>query len=69
MRKLTIKLMKGLAEKRGGQCISRFYANSHSPLIWECVYGHRWNATSESIKKGSWRPSATANSRTGESVG
>ncbi len=56
MKKLTIKAMKGFAEKRGGRCISARYANSHSPLMWECVAGHRWSATPQSIVKGSWCP-------------
>ena len=56
MRKLTIKAMAGLAKKRGGLCISAHYANSHSPLTWECVSGHRWSATPGSIKKGRWCP-------------
>lgn len=56
MKKLTIKVMTGLAKNRGGRCISTLYVDSHTPLLWECVFGHRWRATPESIKKGSWCP-------------
>src|ERR1019366_7633656 len=63
MRKLTIKAMTGLAQKRGGRCISPLYANSHSALMWECVAGHRWSATPGSIKKGRWCPACAHNQK------
>ena len=48
--------MTSLATARGGECISPCYVNCDSPLLWECASGHRWSATAQSIRKGSWCP-------------
>ncbi len=52
--KLTIQEMHGLAQSRGGKCLSDIYVNSSTPLLWECRAGHRWKATPNSIKNGTW---------------
>lgn len=56
MRKLTIVAMITLARSRGGRCISTFYVNSATSLLWECAKGHRWTAVPSSVRKGSWCP-------------
>jgi hypothetical protein len=52
--KLTIEDYKVLAHARGGYCRSNEYKNAHTKLIWECSKGHVWEATPNSIRRGSW---------------
>jgi len=53
-KKLTIKRMQEYAKENGGKCLSNKYVNAHTKLLWECSEGHRWEATPNSIKKGTW---------------
>lgn len=54
---LSIEAMRDLAEKRGGKCKSEVYVNSKTHLLWECGYGHEWEATPNNVKtRGSWCP-------------
>jgi hypothetical protein len=43
--KFTIKDMQGIAEARGGKCLSTEYVNSNTHLEWECSEGHHWETT------------------------
>jgi hypothetical protein len=53
----TIEEMKGIAEGRGGRCLSDTYVNSKTKLEWECAKGHRWTAIPSNVKnRGSWCP-------------
>ena len=55
--KLNIGVMKELAQSRGGKCLSNEYKNNKGMLLWECVHGHRWEASANRVKsKGSWCP-------------
>jgi hypothetical protein len=56
IRKLTIKEMRQLAEKRGGRCLSSTYLNTNTKLLWECSKGHQWQAVPRHVKRGSWCP-------------
>jgi len=47
---------KKLATLKGGKCLSRTYKNAKNKLQWQCSEGHKWNATSENIKRGRWCP-------------
>lgn len=44
------------AESRGGYCRSKEYKNDTESLIWECNFGHVWNAPFTRVKRGSWCP-------------
>jgi hypothetical protein len=44
--------MEKIAQSRGGRCLSASYKNGHTPLLWECRLGHRWRASSASVKSG-----------------
>jgi hypothetical protein len=56
-KKLTIKDMHELAEKRKGKCISTEYINNRRKLKWECEIGHKWEATPTSVcNNESWCP-------------
>jgi hypothetical protein len=48
--------MQKLAQDRRGKCLSNKYINNHTPLEWECEFGHHWNTSPNSIMSGSWCP-------------
>lgn len=52
--RLGIKVSRELAKKRNGKCISTEYHNGHTKMLWECVEGHTWYATTSSVRAGSW---------------
>jgi hypothetical protein len=53
----SIEEMHLLASSRGGKCLSNSYANSATPMDWECSDKHIWSATPLSIKNmGTWCP-------------
>jgi hypothetical protein len=53
----TIEEMREIAESRGGKCLSDKYTNCKQKMEWECVYGHKWEATPDSIINGKvWCP-------------
>jgi len=53
-KKLTIEEMKIIAEGRDGKCLSNKYINNITKLLWECKFGHQWEATPGNIKRGRW---------------
>jgi hypothetical protein len=55
-KKLTIKDMQKVADKKGGRCLSATYVNNRTKLLWECTKGHQWQATPDHIKSGEWCP-------------
>lgn len=56
-KKDSISDMQKLAELRNGKCISSEYINSQTKLIWQCEYGHKWEAKPNNIRhKKSWCP-------------
>ncbi len=63
--KLTIEEMHRLARERGGgKCLSDKYLGSRSNLLWECEFGHRWEARPDSIKyKNCWCPRCSADAK------
>lgn len=48
--------LQQIALERGGKCLSDTYKHSQVKLLWECVVGHRWEATPNNIKRGAWCP-------------
>jgi hypothetical protein len=52
--KLTLEELHWLAAQKGGKCLSEHYINKDTPLRWECALGHRWQASSGKVKRGSW---------------
>lgn len=55
-RPLTLDEMQLSAESRGGRCVSKAYRGVRIKLTWECADGHRWRATPQSHRSGSWCP-------------
>ncbi|MEN9407029.1 MAG: hypothetical protein RLZZ455_245 [Candidatus Parcubacteria bacterium] len=53
---LTIEEMQGIANERGGKCLSPRYINSTTNLKWQCKEGHIWEAKPYLVKQGTWCP-------------
>lgn len=61
-RQATLSKLREVAERRGGQLLSRTYLGAASKLLWQCHQGHRWHALPSSVlkpgtdAKGTWCP-------------
>ena len=53
---IGIDVSKKIAAEHNGRCLSEAYTNRHQKLFWECSDGHRWEATSDSVSRGTWCP-------------
>ena len=62
-RRGTIEQAREMAQQRGGQCLSDRYVSARAKLDWQCSHGHLWQATPDSIKRGSWCPSCAGKKR------
>ena len=47
---LSMEEMQQIAESRGGKCLSTKYVNAKTPLIWQCIEGHTWEAQPDNVK-------------------
>jgi hypothetical protein len=54
--RLTIEIMREMAQARGGKCLSKEYHASKVALRWRCARGHVWSALPFNIRKGGWCP-------------
>jgi hypothetical protein len=52
----SIETLNGLAESRGGKCLSPEYLGWHVNHEWECVARHRWWNTPGNVFRGNWCP-------------
>jgi len=59
--KSTIDMMKKIAIKKNGKCLSNEYKNQKTNLLWECELGHKWSAMPYNVKNGSWCPKCAYN--------
>lgn len=57
---LNLTMMREVARKFGGECLSSEYVNSKSHLRWRCCEGHEWTAKSDHVLKGHWCPICSA---------
>ena len=57
--KSTLEEIKELAKVRGGKCLSDYYINDMSNMIWLCSENHTWSATPNNIKRGKWCPTCS----------
>lgn len=48
--------LQQIAKLKGGELISEEYNGASSKLEWKCSDGHRWLASPNNIKQGSWCP-------------
>lgn len=61
--KWNLEKVKLLAEKKGGKCLSNHYINYDSTkYVWNCRYGHEWEATLASVKL-HWCPECANNKK------
>ena len=57
MNRLNIQILRSIAARRGGRCLSKRYVDFRTPLYWQCAIGHRWKAFATYVKnRGSWCP-------------
>lgn len=57
----TLAAMHALAATRNGRCVSATYVHCEAKLLWQCVDGHRWEATPRKIRDGRWCPTCASN--------
>lgn len=55
-KRTPISKVRAVAEERGGRLVSEKYVNAHSKLQWECEEKHRWKASFDSVRRGTWCP-------------
>lgn len=55
-RKLSIEILKEIAQSRKGKLLSNEYINSDTKYKWECDKGHIWEASANNIRRGTWCP-------------
>jgi hypothetical protein len=60
---LTLQELRGIAVRKGGQCLSHEYLSSSKPLRWKCAVGHEWTVRPSSVKAGSWCPVCAHNQK------
>ncbi len=49
-----LEIINAIVAKRGFKCLSTEYINDYTKLKFECAEGHKWMATPNNIKHGSW---------------
>lgn len=55
-KKLSIDFCIKFAQSLGGHCSSSKYYNARTKLSWRCAQSHQWEATLDSVSRGSWCP-------------
>jgi hypothetical protein len=61
--KESLKILKKIAEDKGGKCLSNKYISTYTKLKWECNKGHIWEATPGNVIQGRWCPTCAGNIR------
>ncbi len=64
-RRGTLENLQLLAANRGGKCLSENYELSNVPVEWQCAFGHKWFARTNSVRRGSWCPRCAGVQRKG----
>lgn len=59
----SIEDIKNIAISMGGRLLSNNYKNNKEKLMWECRFGHRWNAILTNIMDGKWCPTCSKNKK------
>ena len=50
----SLKILKLIAEKRGGRCLDGHYKGSKVGHRFECKEGHIWSASAYAVRQGAW---------------
>lgn len=53
---VTLATLRAWAQARGGECLAEQYLGTASHVPWRCEFGHVWETTPATIKRGSWCP-------------
>lgn len=62
--RLSLEAAQTMAKAHGGECLSREYVNSKSPLLWRCEKGHEWkNSLSGVRNQKQWCPYCAGKAR------
>lgn len=48
--------LKQIAGQKNGKLLTETYKGDQVSMMWECSSGHKWEATPNNIKRGSWCP-------------
>ena len=56
------------ATEKGGLCLSLYYINNYTKLLFRCRRGHEWRTTPAVITSGSWCPHCHPNALTEEII-
>jgi hypothetical protein len=51
-----LEIIKKIAIKQGGKCLSEYYIGSQVKMTFQCKKGHIWQAIPDSIKRRNWCP-------------
>jgi hypothetical protein len=52
----TVRELRLIANTRKGKCLSNKYLGARFKHLWQCHNGHKWEATFDSVRRGSWCP-------------
>ena len=52
--RLTLDVMRSMAEEQGGECLSTSYRDLKTQMQWRCAAGHTWIAQAQSVRSGHW---------------
>ncbi|MDR5749642.1 MULTISPECIES: hypothetical protein [unclassified Caballeronia] len=50
-RELETQRLREFAALRGGALLSECYVDAHTPLRWQCAFGHAWEARADAIER------------------
>jgi hypothetical protein len=55
-----LERMQGVANSKGGECLSREYVKCDSKYLWKCKDGHEWSSKALNVvNKGRWCPACS----------
>ena len=65
--KMPLKLneYRSLAIRKEGNLLSLYYKNIKTKLVWKCTEGHVWASIPNNVRRGSWCPKCSGNTRLG----
>jgi len=55
-KKFDVSVLRGLASRRGGHCLSETNMGFKVRHRWRCARGHEWEAFPWAVKRGNWCP-------------
>jgi hypothetical protein len=66
--KHNLGMMHTQAERLEGKCLSDFYKNAGTKLLWQCARGHTWEAIPANVMRGHWCPVCAGRGKTIEDM-